>query len=1062
MPQEIEACKTWLSAFWSIWFCHELRPVHCDVLNASMHDLIEMSKSTASWSDINNPLNKIVKFSSPHTIDTVRQKWITWLNRTIDVKSVKQMNEARCVSNQKCDNKKLVQDIIEEVALPFPPEHSAEKMEVEIIEYLKSGNAYVEKFLGVTVPCSSNTSVNLTFYEREDGKYTLHYESVPYRCFFHSLPVSLKQIRACGVLMASEDKLLIDDEYFESKPLLSNSMQQFSLWLRSSSLILQEAATADSTNISFTFDNSDAIDFCHNLQVQSPTENSEKTYDLIYTSNLIDSLTAPNLLLSALPLIRFGGFIFTTSLCYKAVASTADEYLQKVFGMDIKLLPELLGIRCINHEGENYCSSVSIRPTFPHERRIHVLLIWEKIFSLPMKHPSLLKSTNISNQLCKVFCNTTPSLLTNHVKGRLSMNSLCTETAMHILHSFAERLDCDIQDEHFWQPLSNALLQQYVLIPYMHCIQTQSLLHGFHIHLVLDKSTCPVCQGVPLVDRIRQFSIKFNAKVNLLTPRFLIFVHDSQIKPDHLLQHIKGYNNELPQSTMHQDVHIIDSLNGHKTKDLIELHFYLPTSFLNKSYNVSVFGFEVCGYFDFWLQVIQYNSHSLLFTQALGAVEKMEATYIFRNTIPPIPTPESSLGKVVRHSSNGVHFETVINLSDEALSSLQSKPLSTRNLSSSNIEIFTHSHKFVVRYPFQVDYDGMSIKLSRQKKTVTIVAQRKKYAYQHEAPLFVANPSDNLTHRPTVISAENIHYFCAHQFTKNEVEYGKRHTLQDQNPFANLRQSFMIMFRNINESTFGILTVDKVFTGLIVVENRLFDLELKTPALHIAFCFVESKVVAVIHERLQAFSGEHMHLSIFACESELELMKETLSYFAQRTIPLELSSTVKLQMLDKLNIYQYFRQAVVYPLYLNHTDLSEVSDIARSNDLPQCHNCSTCSDDLKACLGCHKTKYCSKECQIKHWKIHKKECKNSTQTVEAQISEPKSVSQCIKSHSRQELHPNNPLTVPTHCSACEKEHSALRRCPCHKAAYCSITCQRMDWEKHKSNCTRKSTTSKSS
>lgn len=40
---------------------------------------------------------------------------------------------------------------------------------------------------------------------------------------------------------------------------------------------------------------------------------------------------------------------------------------------------------------------------------------------------------------------------------------------------------------------------------------------------------------------------------------------------------------------------------------------------------------------------------------------------------------------------------------------------------------------------------------------------------------------------------------------------------------------------------------------------------------------------------------------------------------------------------------------------------------------PRCANCSQIHD-LKKCARCRKEFYCSKDCQTKHWKIHKSKC----------------------------------------------------------------------------------------
>ena len=42
-----------------------------------------------------------------------------------------------------------------------------------------------------------------------------------------------------------------------------------------------------------------------------------------------------------------------------------------------------------------------------------------------------------------------------------------------------------------------------------------------------------------------------------------------------------------------------------------------------------------------------------------------------------------------------------------------------------------------------------------------------------------------------------------------------------------------------------------------------------------------------------------------------------------------------------------------------------------------CHTCHKVAQDnaLKTCSRCKKVKYCSKECQVKDWKLHKKNCR---------------------------------------------------------------------------------------
>ena len=45
------------------------------------------------------------------------------------------------------------------------------------------------------------------------------------------------------------------------------------------------------------------------------------------------------------------------------------------------------------------------------------------------------------------------------------------------------------------------------------------------------------------------------------------------------------------------------------------------------------------------------------------------------------------------------------------------------------------------------------------------------------------------------------------------------------------------------------------------------------------------------------------------------------------------------------------------------------------NGMSVCAACGKSGDNLKACTACHLVKYCNRECQSAHWKLHKKRCK---------------------------------------------------------------------------------------
>ena len=59
----------------------------------------------------------------------------------------------------------------------------------------------------------------------------------------------------------------------------------------------------------------------------------------------------------------------------------------------------------------------------------------------------------------------------------------------------------------------------------------------------------------------------------------------------------------------------------------------------------------------------------------------------------------------------------------------------------------------------------------------------------------------------------------------------------------------------------------------------------------------------------------------------------------------------------------------------------------------ECTNCKKTHPNLKKCGACGKVQYCCKECQRKHWKEHKSNCKTSST---APTSTPASCGRCKK------------------------------------------------------------------
>jgi hypothetical protein len=114
-------------------------------------------------------------------------------------------------------------------------------------------------------------------------------------------------------------------------------------------------------------------------------------------------------------------------------------------------------------------------------------------------------------------------------------------------------------------------------------------------------------------------------------------------------------------------------------------------------------------------------------------------------------------------------------------------------------------------------------------------------------------------------------------------------------------------------------------------------------------------------------------------------------------------------------------------------------------------NCLCCLKKVEGtsrCAKCRTALYCSRECQVKHWPVHKKNCQDSDNTENnTENSNKKSESKVKKmnndSHSKKKKN----------CLCCLKKVEGSSRCSkCRTALYCSRECQLKHWPVHKNIC----------
>ena len=1065
MPDEGDARKEWIASMWSLWYNHELQPQHDVMLSKALAQLIQLSCTWQEWSECR--LGKVVKFSSQATIATVKSVWEKWHTRSMESQSIHEMKSERhsfqyhhLNAEKKTRNEALQKaahqdfnSLMLKSTFIVHPSDRIGRMEKDYLHYLMEGTVWAESVLDI--PSSTTEMViNPTFFERADGKYSLHYTLTPYMGFIQSFQYTHAEVkRSLGKECSLLQFLPVADHHFDTVPLLANSVQQFSMWLVATARMIENPF---GSKVSFTFDLDDAINLCFSLFYQP--KNYFKLgvklvkFNAIYTSNLLDHLSPPSLVLSALPLLTSTGILFSDTFCYKKFALTISEFLEKTFGFSPELFPVFLGIHCLGHDGK-YSPMVSPQPSPDFHFFERKTLLWRNIKSQSLVIENLKESLHTAEYLLKVVMP-------------------CTESFLIVLHQFIQQFQPLSSCRHLLEPLSTVIRNNFPLQPHLIQLQTQTLLHDIHMHIVVSDEDCPLCRGQPLMSYIQQFTVSFDIGRKVGTyeaPTFFIWLYSE-----------------------FGDVAIVTSVGGRSSGSIVMLDFFLPKQCCSR-------------YSKFEVKMKMNESVQQCASGRMSDLTHSTTEYLFLKKCMQHTTEKlahtCTLGNIVKHIGDDCIFETVISMNTPCQKSLETSKLNAKCVESNRLKLSCGTLTDVIVYPYTIDESKVHIKLSKKRNLISITVTRDCSVLHKEKPTFYVDSSNKLSLPHFRCSSDAMEKYCAFQSYLNPPGH----------PLFNAKRTFTELFSNTlnGEKYFTLAFPSKRFIGsadvygLVCVHDLRFGVAFSSPVLDVSYCFLDTKPKHLLVDFEAMCRRIGPARSIWVDDAEYKLLKEIFDYFSSTTYSAfsRERHTVSLPQ-EENRLWKHFDHAVLFPLYPNPENqqfqnfyqfsqstpasVTRQDNPSASNEqlaqlgLGSTNKCSFCgqvSTTLKNCACCRQAKYCGRECQRMHWKIHKLVCNVADKNPQKQKTPPTedqpSTSSMTQTHTNNQSSDSNkvsknnseevqckpPKNVPIYTEVTENPVCMRCKKPAHihyssSMSYCSKECQILELPDHSKKCSQ--------
>ena len=445
--------------------------------------------------------------------------------------------------------------------------------------------------------------------------------------------------------------------------------------------------------------------------------------------------------------------------------------------------------------------------------------------------------------------------------------------------------------------------------------------------------------------------------------------------------------------------HIVDSASGKVVGKKLILTFFFPQKFAEMGFHATVCCVRVP-------QLLHGCGSTTIMSGKLKDFTARNQSYIFQARASTV-SYQSPNFVLKEHCGDATRFKTTLSVSSDLASESDLK-ISTNHPVLSIIEICCGKETATINFPYPVEYQKAKLKFSSSQRIIELSVPRKEYHFYNEDILpFRATVGHKLTFPPFEFDPEKYSIIVQWQCTKLERSILKARDETKATLLLYVKNLLEHMFANNIECKIIVLTSPaKGIFAYIVIHNIVKDLQNMAPVLDLSFHILDNQTSATCKERWREMVRDMPERGrLDTHDDAVDLMCKVLNYFARHTLKPKMPTNTG--PLSKHKLDQYFTRAAVYLL---HRDPDAV--VEDNNEEIQKQLSSNL--DLFATI-----------------------CNTSVSKSPTTIGSASPVKVAADS-----------------CAACGMKSMALKKCgSCMKVAYCSKSCQKKDWNKHKRDCT---------